>query len=215
MQVVRHRTTKASRNLARDRPWCPKITLVRPHGFAVCWQLSVPHASYDLDELRHRSRTEEERSSKMRARASRDIALRLLVTEGAPHGSSSDAVAEAGARVLERLQHTLARWFGADGARTLLSRALDKARSASPGLEAVKVPSLARDNGLAISPDTFAALRSLSADEATEACASAIAEVVDLLGRLVGDDVAWRLVEHGWPGQESEANPTSPERTRE
>ncbi len=151
----------------------------------------------------------------MRARASRDIALRLLAAEGAPHGSSSDMVARAGAMVLERLQSTLARWFGADGARALLSRALDKARGASPGLEGVKVPSLARDNGLAISPDTFAALRSLPPDEATEACAAAIAEVVALLGRLVGDDVAARLVEHGWPGQESEANPTYPERTRE
>jgi hypothetical protein len=158
---------------------------------------------------------EEERSSKMRARASRDIALRLLGAEGAPHGSSSEAVAEAGARVLERLQHTLARWFGADGAHALLSRALDKSRDAFPGLQSVKVPSLARDNGLAISSDTFAALRALPPDDAMEACAAAIAEVVALLGRLVGDDVAWRLVEYGWPGQESEADPTSPERTPE
>jgi hypothetical protein len=158
---------------------------------------------------------EEERSFSTSASAAREIALRLLAVEGAPHGSPSDIVAQAGARVLERLQRTLARWFGADGAHALLARALEKARGAFPGLEAVKVPSLAPEEGLAIAKDTFAALCHLSPDEAMEACAAVIAEVVALLGRLVGDDVAWRLVEHGWPEQEPEADPKSPGRTRE
>ncbi|HEU4585189.1 MAG TPA: hypothetical protein VFR95_05530 [Gemmatimonadaceae bacterium] len=158
---------------------------------------------------------EKERSLSTSASAARAIAIRLLMAEGALHGSSSDVVAQAGARVLERLQRTLARWFGADGAHALLSRALDKSRDACPRLEAVEVPLWTLENGLAISPDTFAALRSLPPDEATEACAAVIAEVVALLGRLVGDDVASRLVEYGWPGQEPETNPTSPERSRE
>lgn len=186
-----------------------------PRAFAAFWRTCVAHAFSNPDELRHESRMAEERPLSTSARAARDIALRLLASEGAPHGSSSDLVAQAGARVLERLQHTLARWFGVDGAHALLSRALDKSRYACPGLDALEVPSLAGENDIAISPDTFAALQSLPPNEATEACAAAIAEVVALLGRLVGDDVALRLVEYGWPGQKSEANPISPERTRE
>jgi hypothetical protein len=175
----------------------------------------VARAFSNLDEQRYVPGVEEERSSNMRERPSREIALRLLASEGAPPGSSPEAVAQAGARVLERLQHTLARWFGVDGAHALLSRALDKSRDASPGLDDMKVPSMMRDGDLAISSDTFAALRSLSPDEATEACAAAIAEVVTLLGSLTGDDVALRLAEQVWPGLESESNPTSPETTRE
>ncbi len=175
----------------------------------------MANAFSNPDELQHESRMAEERSLSTSARVARDIALRLLASEGAPHGSSSDLVAQAGARVLDRLQHTLARWFGIDGAHALLSRAIDKSRYAYPGLDALEVPSLARENGVDISPDTFAALRSLPPDEAMEACAAAIAEVVALLGRLVGDDVALRLVEFGWPGRKSDANPISPERTRE
>lgn len=149
------------------------------------------------------------------AAAARDVAVRLLMTEGASWGSPSYAVAQAAGRVLQRMQHTLVRWFGADGFQALLSRALDRSRDVCPPLYAVELPSPTRVSGVSISADSFAALRSFSPEEAMDACTTAIAEVITLLASLVGADMAMRLLEYAWPGERSGPDHVSPERTRE
>lgn len=141
--------------------------------------------------------------------AARDVAVRLLAEAGASDGSPAGVVAQAGGAVLQRMEHGLAHWFGAYGFHALLSRALDRSREVCPALDAVCVPP-GREDGHSISLDTFSALISLPSEVVMDACTTSIAEIIALLGRLVGDDMAWRLMEHSWLGEASESNPPSP-----
>jgi hypothetical protein len=115
-------------------------------------------------------------------------------------------VAAAGDRVLQKMQRALARWFGTQGCHALLVRAIERTRVTHPALDAVKIATSAGESGVVVEPDAFEALRSLPAEVVMSACASVIAEIVTLLGQLVGEDVARRLVDHGW----SESGPQSP-----
>jgi hypothetical protein len=131
--------------------------------------------------------------------AAYETALRLLRAEGARESSPSSIVTAAGDRVLRKMQRALARWFGSQGCHALLARALERTRTIHPALEAVHVAEPGGENDAVIAPDAFAALASLPSESALAACASVIAEIVTLLGQLVGEDAARRLMDHGWP----------------
>lgn len=130
--------------------------------------------------------------------AAYEMALRLLRSEGAHESSPSGIVAAAGDRVLQKLQRALARWFGAQGCRALLVRAIERTRVAHPALEVVQIAESAGESGVVVAPDALTALRSLPSEVVMSACASVIAEIVTLLDQLVGEDVARRIVDHGW-----------------
>jgi hypothetical protein len=101
--------------------------------------------------------------------------------------------------VLQKMQRALARWFGAQGCHALLERAIESTRVAHPALDELRIAVRASESGVVLAPDAFSALGSLPADEVLPACTSLIAALVTLLGQLVGDDVARRLVDQGWP----------------
>jgi hypothetical protein len=89
------------------------------------------------------------------------------------------------------LYKELARWIGSDGCHGLFTRALAEARKVSPALESVQLSagSVPYVQGI----DTAAAAHG---DAATVAGIEVLlVRLVELLGRLIGDDMAMKLIE--------------------
>jgi hypothetical protein len=125
----------------------------------------------------------------------RDLAKRLLAHETPQPPDAAQAIAGA-EQVLDNLREQLVRWFGADGAHALLSRALDRARAEQPALAHATIESRGRVR-----------LRSLGeATGSIEALITALTQVVTgvltLLARLIGADMVARVVQQAWPGEE-------------
>ena len=147
----------------------------------------------------------------MLSMTARDTAHRLVAREQAAGGGTAVTVAVV-EQALQRLCADLAGWFGPLGAHALLTRALAQARAEHPALAAVRVqaprvgdPSPPFLEGLAESG------RSHGEPAAAGAAMEVLASVVDLLGRLIGDTLAARMVEQGSragaPGRGSQASP--------
>ena len=130
--------------------------------------------------------------------AARALAHRLLGQAGALAGSESGGSEAPNAAdpvaalewVCRHLGDELSRWFGPYGFHALLTRALAKARVDQPPLAAVRVRS---------SPDAYLdglgdAVQGYGVHPATEAFAALLAAFIDLLGRLIGEDLAVNLV---------------------
>ncbi len=117
------------------------------------------------------------------------LAHRLLAAASAA-AVGGDPVTVA-TRVLADIADTLARWFGPYGYHALLTRAVARAQPAHPVLATVRVHDLLTPvlDGL---PEAATA-HGVPAVHA--AVAAVIAGVVDLLGRVIGDDMARNLLE--------------------
>lgn len=125
--------------------------------------------------------------------ASRAVAERLLALAGAPNDAqpaTPDPVVGA-ERVERALAATLSRWFGPYGYHALLTRALAAARPAHPALAEVRVRSPADPTLDGLSD----AARAYGGQEALAGFTSVLAAVTELLGRLIGEDMAVHLME--------------------
>ena len=102
-----------------------------------------------------------------------------------------DSAARAGAAACSHLYHTLARWLGPDGCHALFTRALTQARADHPALEQVYLRARSEPylDGVA---ESIAAHGDASTADALE---SALTRVVELLGRLIGDEMTARLID--------------------
>jgi hypothetical protein len=125
--------------------------------------------------------------------AARELASQLLTREtSTPHGADRTGAAD---RVCRRVSDELARWMGSDGCRALFARALATAQAAGgqPVLEMVRISagSVYCLDGL-----TEGAVRH-GAAAANEAAAAVLSALIELLGRLIGDDMALSLLERG------------------
>jgi hypothetical protein len=122
--------------------------------------------------------------------AARELASQLLAREiSAPAGHETTAAAD---RVCRRVSDELSRWVGTDGCRALFARALATAQGAGhPALDMVRTSarSVYCLDGL-----TESATR-LGDAAASEGAAAILAALIDLLGRLIGDDMALNLLE--------------------
>jgi hypothetical protein len=120
------------------------------------------------------------------ASTARNTAQRLIAREAATPGSPPESAAAA-ERALRRLTGELAEWFGPLGTYALLTRALAHARAEHPTLAGVTV-------GTPASP----AFEGLAGGAPVPgAAADLLAWIVELLGRLIGDDLATGLIERG------------------
>lgn len=128
-----------------------------------------------------------------------DLALRLLRREGASDDSGSDAIAAAADRVLRRLQSDLVQRFGDEGFRALLLRSLERMRPGYPALAGVIPRREGGGLGTFSLDGLFENVQLHSPDECLDAFLAVIAAMITLLGRLVGDDVATRLVAYDSP----------------
>lgn len=115
---------------------------------------------------------------------------------------TADHVAAA-ERIFRALSGELSRWFGPFGYHALLTRALVKSRGEHRVLADVHVRS-ATEPWLAGLPE---AAQLHGAEAATEGVATLLAALIDLLGRLIGEDLAVNLVSQALTSRAPEGDP--------
>ncbi len=120
----------------------------------------------------------------------RQIARRL-VDNRRHERTGPDVAARAAASACEHLYRELSTWVGPDGCHALFMRALAQARTEYPALGQIQLHARAEPY-----IDGVAATIMAEGDAATaEALESMLVRLVELLGRLIGDDMATRLIE--------------------
>lgn len=125
-----------------------------------------------------------------RDRPARRIARRLIDSRR-PDRAGADTAARAVAAACEHLYRELSRWVGPDGCHALFTRALAQAQTEHSGLGQIQLR--ARSEPYI---DGIAATIMAHGDAATaEALESMVVRLVELLGRLIGDDMAMKLIE--------------------
>jgi len=115
--------------------------------------------------------------------AARGLWARAAGSAGAP-----EEIAVAAERLCTGLRAGLGRWIGAEGYRALLDRALGLVRAKHPVLDGLSC--LGGDE-----PLTAAAVRAHGAAEVAAGMEALVAALIELLGRIIGEDMAVRLVE--------------------
>lgn len=103
--------------------------------------------------------------------------------------STPTDVAVAVDRTVVQLRAGLSRWIGLPGYLTLMDRALRATITDHPALR-----NLSFDGG--DEKATMLAVSQYGAAEVEAATVELVATVIELLGRLIGDEMALRLVEH-------------------
>ena len=138
----------------------------------------------------------------------RGIARRLIDTHSGNAQSSSRA--RAAALACDDLYRELSRWVGPDGCHALFTRALADARGEYPALGEIQLR--ARSEPYV---EGVAECITAHGDDATaEAVESMLVRVVELLSRLIGDDMSIKLIERSLRAAER-GNATSGERREE
>jgi hypothetical protein len=137
--------------------------------------------------------------------AARRVALRLLARGGAPGAAASEGSDPVAAtdETFRRLGGELTRWFGPFGYHALVSRALAEAKKDHPALDDVRVHSAQEPTleGLAES------IARHGSDAVTEGIIAMLMAFIDLLCRLIGEDMAFKLLDQPVPlhGPEADA----------
>jgi hypothetical protein len=122
--------------------------------------------------------------------AARQTARRLISARG-PGPAGRDSAARTAAAACDDLYRELSRWVGPDGCHALFTRALAQSRTEHPALGQVQLHARAEPY-----IDGVAEAIMARGDPATaEALESMLVHLVELLGRLIGDDMAMKLIE--------------------
>lgn len=129
--------------------------------------------------------------------AAQQIARRLISGYRSEPGEG-DTSARSAAAACDQLYRELSRWVGPDGCHALFTRALAQARTDDPALGQIRLH--ARSEPYI---DGVAEAIMAHGDPATaEALESMLAHLVELLGRLIGDDMAMKLIERSLAASE-------------
>ena len=128
----------------------------------------------------------------------RKFARRLIDCEGVdPSGSAATSDAQ---RAVERVWDELSKWTGVDGSHALLTRAVALAKAENPGLlRNARVGSRSRSwlEGVADNPSTN------GATVGNEGVEFILASLMELLGRLVGNQIAINMLQPCLPDNSS------------
>lgn len=120
----------------------------------------------------------------------RRIARRLISSCGSER-SEGDTASRAAATACDHFYRALSRWVGPDGCHALFTRALAQARTEYPALAQIQLR-VRSDPYIDGVPESIMA----HGDGATaEALESMVVGLIELLGRLIGDDMATKLIE--------------------
>ena len=106
----------------------------------------------------------------------------------AGEATAPDQVAAGVERLFARLRAGLGRWVGAEGYCALLDRAVALVRTDHPVVDGLSCRK-------ADDPVTPAVVRAHGTAEVTAGTVALLAALIDLLGRIVGEEIAVRLVE--------------------
>jgi hypothetical protein len=118
-------------------------------------------------------------------------AARQFWAHDALNAGTPEEIAAAAEQGCARLRAVLTRWIGSDGYRALVDRALAQARAEHPAIASLQCQG-GDVQGVA------AAVGAYSAAEVREGILALVALLVDLLSRLIGEEMATRLVEQAW-----------------
>lgn len=121
----------------------------------------------------------------------------------AGNASGPDEVAAAADRLCLQLENGLCRWIGVEGYRSLHDRAIREVVNHHPAL--ARLSFAARDEAA-----NLAAAKAHGAEEVAEGMVAFVGAVIELLGRIIGPDMALRLVEH-WGYRAGDGGTKSPE----
>jgi hypothetical protein len=135
---------------------------------------------------------------------------RRLVTSRQSQSPAAGSPARAAAASADHLYRELSRWLGHDGCHALFTRALTEARTDSPPLRQIHLH--ARSDPYV---DGVAETIMARGDpETADAIESVLSRLVELLARLIGEDMAMTLMERSLAGSKS-ADPSVPKRQEE
>lgn len=136
--------------------------------------------------------------------AARRVALRLLARGGAPGAAASEESSPVAAtqETFRQLAGALTRWFGPFGYHALFARALAEAKSHHPALDDVRIHSANEPflDGLAESIEHHGTAA------VTEGIITMLMAFIDLLSRLIGEDMALKLLDQSVRRQGPEAD---------
>lgn len=121
-----------------------------------------------------------------RGLSAREIARRLVESRGPELVGARSA---AGA--CDQLYRELSRWVGADGCHALFTRALAQATTDFPALGRIQLRARSEPYLEGVSE----AIKAHGDDKTAEALQALLVRLVDLLGRLIGDDMATKLID--------------------
>ena len=125
-----------------------------------------------------------------------ELTRRLIASEaGQDAGAAVDPAAAAHA-ALERAYRALGRWVGPAGAEALFARALAETRGEHPAIAEVELR-LQPDRGL---QGIAASVSAHGTDAVAAGLEALLTSVLRLLGRLIGDDMATRLLDQTMRG---------------
>lgn len=133
---------------------------------------------------------------------------RRLIRARQSDAKGGDTAARTAAAACDNLYRELSRWVGPDGCHALFTRALAETRTEYPALAQVQLRARSEPyiDGVA---ETIMA----HGDPATaEALESMLVRLVELLGRLIGDDMAMKLIERSLTQSENDDRPSSDRR---
>lgn len=119
----------------------------------------------------------------------RELARRLVAPQTST--GAADPSSAAASRICDQLYRDLSRWIGTDGSHALFARALTRTQSAHSAL---------RDIRLGSRPDSCLqgveeSVQVHGASAVGEGLEAMLVALLELLGRLIGDDMASRLIE--------------------
>ncbi|MFN2397487.1 MAG: hypothetical protein ABR543_02405 [Gemmatimonadaceae bacterium] len=135
----------------------------------------------------------------------RQIARRLLNRSGPEGGVSRNAAHVAGS-ACNQLHRELSRWVGLDGCHALFTRALAEARTDHPLLQSIQL----RPRSEPYVEGVTETIDANGAAQTAEAIESMLVSLIELLGRLIGDDMAMKLIEESVPEAATDnANPSN------
>jgi hypothetical protein len=119
---------------------------------------------------------------------------RRLIDRGRAEGAASPDSAHLVAATLDRLYLDLAVWVGFDGCHALFTRALAEARAEHPPLQTIELHARS-------SPYVEGVAETIERHDdrdTAEALESMLVILIDLMGRLIGDEMARNLIERGF-----------------
>jgi hypothetical protein len=136
----------------------------------------------------------------------RQIARRLIDSHRSERAEGQTA-ARAAAAACDQLYRELSRWVGSDGCHALFTRALAQARTEYPALGQIQLRAGSEPyiDGVA---ETIMAYGDPATAEGLEAM---LIHLIELLGRLIGEDMAMKLIERSVAASER-GGPTSERR---
>jgi hypothetical protein len=120
---------------------------------------------------------------------------RRLVAREATQRDAPDVAAAAVQAACERAYQTLSRWLGANGSYALFTRALAQAQGEHPLLRDIRLR-VQSESGLEGVTESIQVHGVAAVAAGLE---SLLVALIELLGRLVGDDMAARLIEQSVP----------------